>query len=335
MKGIKAVLVLVLFSAISALYGTSVTFNSTNYSGKVTYNSEVQIGEAIYSRLTIKQEKQGKKRTAFEVKAVMQLLRDSRRIDLCAFYQLRDKRTPQGQQELIASIPVSLWTATDKDYSIKVVFSIKGGMGSGGGVVEKELVLPVSISERKFPSEEIALDEEASAIKEDMTAQRIKEIEELNALLGTINGENVFSTKAFIRPVKSQRMTAHYGDKRVYKLFNGNVQRGQHYGNDYGVPIGTAVYAASDGRVVMAKKRISTGYTLVIEHLPGLYSLYYHLSKLEVDTGDIVRQGNKIALSGDTGMVTGAHLHWEVRLNMSAVLPEFFMQDFTFSDKEE
>ena len=61
--------------------------------------------------------------------------------------------------------------------------------------------------------------------------------------------------------------------------------------------------------------------------------LYYHLSEMNVKEGDIVKQGDLIAKSGQTGLATGPHLHWEMRLNGSAVRPEFFLEDFTFDEE--
>ena len=83
----------------------------------------------------------------------------------------------------------------------------------------------------------------------------------------------------------------------------------------------------------MAEDRISTGYSVVIEHLPGLYSLYYHLSELLVKEGDMIKQGELIGKSGATGLATGPHLHWEMRLNGASVRPEFFLSNFTFEQE--
>lgn len=107
-----------------------------------------------------------------------------------------------------------------------------------------------------------------------------------------------------------------------------------HNGIDYGVPEGTEVSSCAQGKVVMAENRISTGLSIVIEHLPGLYSVYYHLSSLNVKEGQIVKQGELIGLSGKTGLATGPHLHWEVRLNALPVSPEFFLSDYTYSEGE-
>ncbi|MDE5614344.1 MAG: M23 family metallopeptidase, partial [Treponemataceae bacterium] len=76
-------------------------------------------------------------------------------------------------------------------------------------------------------------------------------------------------------------------------------------------------------------------WSICIEPLPGLYSLYYHLDKLLVETGQMVTQGDLIGLSGATGLATGPHLHWEIRLNTEAVSPDFFVGDFTFADTQE
>ena len=55
----------------------------------------------------------------------------------------------------------------------------------------------------------------------------------------------------------------------------------------------------------MAEDRISTGWSVVVEHLPGLYSLYYHMSELSVKEGDMVTQGQLLGKSGATGLATG------------------------------
>jgi murein DD-endopeptidase MepM/ murein hydrolase activator NlpD len=94
------------------------------------------------------------------------------------------------------------------------------------------------------------------------------------------------------------------------------------------------VFAAGAGRVALAENRISTGWSVVIEHLPGLYSLYYHMDSLAVKAGQMVKQGEEIGKSGATGLATGPHLHWEMRLNGSPVNPDMFLGDFSFFDEK-
>ena len=128
--------------------------------------------------------------------------------------------------------------------------------------------------------------------------------------------------------------TSFFGDRRVYAYTGGGSSTSLHYGIDYGIPTGSEVTACGQGRVVMAENRISTGWSIVIEHLPGVYSLYYHMDSLTVEKGDMVKQGTLIGYSGATGLATGPHLHWEVRVNGNAVNPDFFVSDeFPFFEK--
>ncbi|MCR5761863.1 MAG: M23 family metallopeptidase, partial [Treponema sp.] len=194
--------------------------------------------------------------------------------------------------------------------------------------------LPFSLEYKEFISETIPLDARNTSIKTDTSSTRMQQINKLNAILGTINKDHVYQTTEYIPPTTSTRRTSYFADRRVYKYTDGNSSTSLHYGTDYGIPTGSKVNACATGLVVMAENRISTGWSVVIEHLPGLYSLYYHLDELNVKEGDIVNQGTLIGLSGATGLATGPHLHWEMRLNMSAVNPDFFTQDFTFASEQ-
>jgi len=83
--------------------------------------------------------------------------------------------------------------------------------------------------------------------------------------------------------------------------------------------------APASGRVVFSGMRIVTGYTMVIEHLPGLYSILMHLSKGVAPVGALVKGGDVVAYSGFTGFATGPHLHWEMRAAGVPVDPDFFL----------
>jgi murein DD-endopeptidase MepM/ murein hydrolase activator NlpD len=93
-------------------------------------------------------------------------------------------------------------------------------------------------------------------------------------------------------------------------------------GLDLAAPVGTPVYSSGDGIVRMARNRIVTGETVVIEHLPGVYSLYYHLDEISVEEGEEIAVGAMIGTVGSTGLATGPHLHWEIRVAGVPVSPE-------------
>ncbi len=105
------------------------------------------------------------------------------------------------------------------------------------------------------------------------------------------------------------RISGVYGSQRI---LNGEARQ-PHYGVDVAVPAGTPVKAPADGVVVLAVEDYFYQGTLVmIDHGLGLKTTLMHLSKLECATGDVVVQGQVVALSGKSGRVTGAHLDWRV-----------------------
>lgn len=94
-----------------------------------------------------------------------------------------------------------------------------------------------------------------------------------------------------------------------------------HKGIDFAVPIGTAVQATSGGTVARAGWGSGYGYCVYIQHPNGTMSRYGHLSKILVKTGQSVKQGQKIALSGNTGVSTGPHMHFEILVGGAQVNP--------------
>lgn len=99
----------------------------------------------------------------------------------------------------------------------------------------------------------------------------------------------------------------------------------QHEGVDLAVDVGQTVMATADGTVVRAEYYSGYGYCVDIDHGNGVLSRYGHLSRIDVSVGQAVSQGEYIALSGNTGNSTGPHLHFELRINNSAVNPCDYM----------
>ena len=322
----KLLIVLALFAQISLCFAKTAFFQSENYNLTVTYNETIVPGDAVFVRMSVTLPKNHKKaRNDSEKKGALQLYQDKKVIEKANFYSIGKKKSNQTYTDMLCGIPISPWL-TGGIFYLKVIFSF--GEEEAG-----EFILPVTFKSRTFIEEVVELDAANTAIKTDTSPERTAQIEKLNNILFTTMPEDVYSLKKFTSPTNSTRYTAYYGDRRTYAYSNGKSSTSLHYGNDYGVPEGTEVRACADGKVVMAENRISTGWSVVIEHLPGLYSLYYHLSSMEVKEGDTVKQGDLIAKSGSTGLATGPHLHWEVRLNGSAVRPEFFLDDFAFENE--
>lgn len=95
-----------------------------------------------------------------------------------------------------------------------------------------------------------------------------------------------------------------------------------HYGTDVNLNKGDTIRAMFDGKVRITKRSRSYGYVVVLRHFNGLESLYAHLSKLLIDSNQVIKAGDPIALGGSTGRSTGPHLHFEVRYLGAPVNPE-------------
>lgn len=87
----------------------------------------------------------------------------------------------------------------------------------------------------------------------------------------------------------------------------------EHRGVDFGVPTGTPVFAAADGKVATSTQDSAAGNYIIADHAGGRRTAYLHLDTRAVRAGETVKAGQQIARSGNTGNSTGPHLHFEVR----------------------
>lgn len=129
-----------------------------------------------------------------------------------------------------------------------------------------------------------------------------------------------FAARPSIWPTRGQ-LNSPFGNR-----FMGR-SREFHKGVDIGVPVGTSVLAPADGKVVSVAYEHGYGLTVQVEHRNGLTTLYAHLRAAEVEEGETVNRGTRIALSGMSGRTTGSHLHYEVRLHGNPVDPMDYLLD--------
>lgn len=123
-------------------------------------------------------------------------------------------------------------------------------------------------------------------------------------------------------PVVGALNTSGFGLRR--DPFTG--QGAMHEGVDFAAPTGTPIVAAAAGVVVTAEYSPSYGYLVEIDHGEGLTTRYGHASRLFVTSGALVKPGQRIAAVGSTGRSSGAHLHFEVRMNGAAMDPALFLR---------
>ena len=127
--------------------------------------------------------------------------------------------------------------------------------------------------------------------------------------------QNVGSSSNYIWPL-SGRLTSGFGRRNI--SVNGNTF---HRGIDIAAPIGTPIAASKSGQVYFADWSNTYGWVIFLNHYDGSQTRYAHMSKMAVQAGDYVEQGQVIGYVGTTGASTGPHLHFEIRINASAVNP--------------
>lgn len=125
----------------------------------------------------------------------------------------------------------------------------------------------------------------------------------------------------FIMPVIGGEITSNYGD-RIHPITGIKTH---HAGLDIGVDEGTPVMASADGIIMMAGWYGGYGKVVMIKHGESFTTVYGHNSKILVNEGDMVKQGDIIALAGSTGNSTGPHCHFEIRVNGIDVNPYNFL----------
>ncbi len=185
---------------------------------------------------------------------------------------------------------------------------------------------PIFITDRTYFNEEIELDRTMSTLRGSEDPQKAEQSRQLWSVISSLDKNNQFFFESFQNPIDDYILTSNYGDRRTFIYNDGSENKSLHYGSDMYAPEGTSISSAGDGKVVMAENRILTGNTIIIEHLPGVYTLYYHMDSLEVELGMVVEKGTVIGTVGSTGLVTGPHLHWELRVSTIAVDPLLFIE---------
>lgn len=144
-------------------------------------------------------------------------------------------------------------------------------------------------------------------LKEEITYEAVPKIVE--------RGTKIPPT--YIKPISGGRRSSGFGRRKAPTRGASSY----HKGIDWATPVGTAVMASSTGTVAKAGWGSGYGYVVYINHADGRQTRYGHLSKVLVSPGQTVNQGQKIALSGNTGVSTGPHVHFEILINGSQVDP--------------
>ncbi len=138
---------------------------------------------------------------------------------------------------------------------------------------------------------------------------------------GYYSPDGTSKRRTFMRhPVDVVRITSRFNPNRMHPVLH---QIRAHRGVDYGSPIGSPIYATADGKVAYSGVKGAYGNTVVLQHGQKFSTLYAHMSKIseKAKSGARVKQGDVVGYVGKTGRVTGAHLHYEFRVNNMQIDP--------------
>lgn len=187
------------------------------------------------------------------------------------------------------------------------------GVEAGGMAVTVQH--PLIVVPKSFPTRSLTVDPRFVSPPPEALPRIEKEAERVRAILAAVSPERHWSGP-FIFPVPG-RPISEFGKRSVY---NGQA-RSPHSGTDFAGAAGTPVKAPNAGRVVLAADLYYSGNTIILDHGQGLYSYFGHLSAFSASEGDMVAAGDVVGKVGATGLVTGPHLHWAVRLAGTRVDP--------------
>jgi len=191
---------------------------------------------------------------------------------------------------------------------------------------DKQLAAALTISPKKFAVDVLTVSNALNEMRQD-TNRINADQKKINAARSRSASAPYF-TGAFIQPATGT-LTTPFGYQRVV---NG-VPANRHSAIDIANKTGTPIWASNNGKVVLADSLYLTGNTIIIDHGMNLFSIYAHLSKLEVATGQEVRQGQVIGRMGTTGFSTGPHLHYGMLIGNTYVNPQPFFEASPFQWK--
>ena len=198
-------------------------------------------------------------------------------------------RTAPGPAKLVLS-----WTNAAGDHSRTIPFRIVAG---------------------KYKTDELKVDSSRVNPNKKNIERAQKEARKIKRIYADGSIDRLWKGD-FQLPMTSD-ITSPFGNKRV---FNGQL-KSFHNGVDFRARSATPVFAANSGVVKLAESLFYSGNAVVIDHGTGIFTIYAHLSRIDVAAGRHIEKGQRLGLTGATGRVSGPHLHWGVKVRGVAVNP--------------
>lgn len=212
-------------------------------------------------------------------------------------------------REQLASMVAELGSMQAK---IDYLDSISANLAEKNGLSPENFTLPDEILQ--LSSQQTNVTEQIETLGNALD-YKIKQLDALESILIGLNIEQ--QSKLAGRPLNKGWLSSHYGMRK--DPFSG--RRTMHKGVDFAGKAGEEIIATGAGIVTWSGERSGYGFLVEIDHGNGFRTRYGHNKKLTVEVGDVVTKGQVVALLGNTGRSTGAHVHYEVLKNGQQIDP--------------
>jgi len=179
----------------------------------------------------------------------------------------------------------------------------------------KKIQKDITIVKKKYPVQRLTLPEGMVVLSPENEA-RVAQDQKKTSAIWPIDSQRIWSG-SFVDPLPGKKIGTPFGVRRIIN----NIPKNSHSGMDVTAEAGDPVKAPNDGVVVLVDDQFYSGNSIVLDHGQGIYTMFFHLSKINVRYGQAVMKGDVIGLVGSTGRSTGAHLHWGVRMQGARVDP--------------
>ena len=218
------------------------------------------------------------------------------------------------------------WTALQETCYYPIDVAAKPGVirvsrqGAGPTAHARIQVLPAAYS-----SEEIVLGDIPQAKPSPADLKRNAQDQALVARLWTKREGPAQFTLPLARPATPLPAGKGFGSMWMFNSPPGSSEL--HNGSDHALSAGTPLVTVADGTVVLAADLFFAGNAVFVDHGNGLVSMYFHLTELKVRTGQTIKKGEPIGVSGSTGRATGPHLHLGLRWHGARIDPALLIED--------
>lgn len=174
----------------------------------------------------------------------------------------------------------------------------------------------IDVKPKEYRTTRLTVARKFVALSPESQARAAADSKEIGAVYRQLTPRKYW-TEPFQSPIPGVTGGRNFGHRRV---FNGEP-RDPHSGADLKASTGTEILASNAGKVALTIDSFFNGNAVFVDHGLGVVTMYLHLSKISVKTGDMVKRGQLVGLAGATGRVTGPHLHWGVRILDARVDP--------------